>query len=776
MLNEYPNLFNPKNNLKSIDYIQAWIQDANNYFINNSTDVSSLKQWRETVDKEYGLERLVDLQAKVDKLDSLEIGEDNILNLSKIATVTDLFEYDVEGNIIKANIIPGEYDPYEGVEIDPGQEGSMEDSVDLLLQELPITFDNTSKIAITTGEYGYLRGAIPFDNTFEKTRCLSSIGEWVELPEVPSTYINKVTREQLLELRHNNELIPGMWYRIIDYNTIVLQENVSSNSMGIDILILATANGILSENVYFIQNGEDNSYIGRDIDVNVSAWRGKYCIDNDNKRFSFLNSHYTFIIASIDNEFIPYVRYEQGDTEYEGTALYCWKKLNKSIYEVKDILDKGGNINTCYDNTTNSTIYTRQEEPSVESTGYSYGYGFSIYAYGIPSSSSVLYNNTDNWIPQAFIKAVFPKSKGAIYYLEDEYGNNAPYDFKSIIFEWPEDDVCGPTFAYYNGSTKSFTDASVLNTHFVYRNTINEYYTYFKDNKNQEYQRLSLNKISMNCPCIDNHYGVNSNNMYILGESKNNRWLGDSCNNKFTQNVIGNYFFTDCEDNIFKINVTGNVFMGNCKNNNFAEPQYEHVTNDGYGRGLLFNNIGSNFSDNISTMPSIVGNTIGNNFKNNKLKGHISDYSNGSVTTSNTLYLNEQYNFVNCIIGNNVTANTFEGVEHSVLGSNFSKNYVKRFSKCTINNQVSYCNFIAPCISLLLEGDNTLIKGNVPINHSTISNGVSYVEIKGNPMFNSTVSSGVLGKENKMKKINVLPSNGQIHFIYNSNTIKEIQV
>jgi hypothetical protein len=42
--------------------------------------------------------------------------------------------------------------------------------------------------------------------------------------------------------------------------------------------------------------------------------------------------------------------------------------------------------------------------------------------------------------------------------------------------------VCGHTFAYYDGSKKSFVDASVLNTHVVYKNTISEYYTYFIDN------------------------------------------------------------------------------------------------------------------------------------------------------------------------------------------------------------------------------------------------------------------------------------------------------
>jgi hypothetical protein len=38
-----------------------------------------------------------------------------------------------------------------------------------------------------------------------------------------------------------------------------------------------------------------------------------------------------------------------------------------------------------------------------------------------------------------YIKSVHPVSKGVIYYLEDEYGNNAPYDFKSIIFTWRND-------------------------------------------------------------------------------------------------------------------------------------------------------------------------------------------------------------------------------------------------------------------------------------------------------------------------------------------------
>jgi hypothetical protein len=70
------------------------------------------------------------------------------------------------------------------------------------------------------------------------------------------------------------------------------------------------------------------------------------------------------------------------------------------------------------------TSYTEGYNPSIGETEY---------------SDNNLIKDLDNNSYNKKIKSVYPVSKGVIYYLEDEYGNSAPYDFKSIMFTWYKD-------------------------------------------------------------------------------------------------------------------------------------------------------------------------------------------------------------------------------------------------------------------------------------------------------------------------------------------------
>lgn len=750
MLKEFPHLLNPQNNLKAIDYLNEWIKDADSILTMHNMSIEQLKQWKETVDKTYGLEQLVDLQAKVSKLDRLEFGETGSIDLTKLITISDLFEYDEHGNIVQADITPGNYED--------------EDEV--------VESYNIERIAITTPE-GYLRGAMSF--TGDDKQYLSGNGTWQPFPEIAATCIKKVTREELIALRDAYELIPGNWYRITDYSTIVLQENASSHDSGIDIIILASDANTLNENVYFTHSDTSaNSYLKQNIDVNINAWRGKYCIDNNNHRFSFVNSCDTFLIANIENNFIHYIRSQENDTTYEDTSLYCWKRLDDSVYTAKNGFDFSGTIIYATDEQPYLYIYTRVENPNANVDESSFDYGYSNTPVGSGSISSTIYDANNNPLPSSYIKAVFPTSKGVIYYLEDEFGNNAPYDFKNIVF-YHNDQIHGTTFSQFGKESNDFVEASTLNSNLVYRNTINEYYTNFKDYTGQEYQRLTLNKIIMGCPCIDNYYGVNSHDIYIHGESRNNRWLGDSNMNTFTQNVTGNYFFTNCKNNTFTVAVIDNLFMGNCEDNNISLPdttQYEGYSIDDTP-AFKFNTVGSNFTHNQSTMPLIVGNTIGNNFSNNKLEANIGTKTNGSQTKLNVLFLEPEYNFVSNTVGNVVQNNTISGLHSSSLGNNIVNNLIKRFSKCTVNSQVSFCSFYQQCSGLFLGGNNTMLLSNVIMNNTRISYGVSYVNILGTSLSNSTIDSTVRGRDGKEKEI--IAENAD-SITYYSNTVTEIEI
>jgi len=145
-----------------------------------------------------------------------------------------------------------------------------------------------------------------------------------------------------------------------------MQENVSSCDSGIDIIILASAVDTLNENVYFTHSdSSDNSYLKQGIEVNINAWRGKYCIDNDIYRFSFVNNYDTFLVVNIGNELMHYARFYEEDTMYEETPLYCWKRLTESVHVSKNNLETKNIMGYVSEDTPYAYIYTIVEVPTA---------------------------------------------------------------------------------------------------------------------------------------------------------------------------------------------------------------------------------------------------------------------------------------------------------------------------------------------------------------------------------------------------------------------------
>jgi hypothetical protein len=91
--------------------------------------------------------------------------------------------------------------------------------------------------------------------------------------------------------------------------------------------MLALSSTTLSENVYFLKNTNDTTdYLNAS---NVSVWKGKYCIDNDVKRFDFINGFETYI-ETYDGA--AYVRY--SDWDIESSNLYAWRAIT-SVFDMK---------------------------------------------------------------------------------------------------------------------------------------------------------------------------------------------------------------------------------------------------------------------------------------------------------------------------------------------------------------------------------------------------------------------------------------------------------
>lgn len=102
----------------------------------------------------------------------------------------------------------------------------------------------------------------------EAWKLIESSGSSSEL----SNLILPLTWEELITLKNNSELIPGVIYKITDYEFISPNARLTASDKHVDILIKATSTNTLDENVSFYSE-----------DFDTSGWSGKYTIDDVDK-------------------------------------------------------------------------------------------------------------------------------------------------------------------------------------------------------------------------------------------------------------------------------------------------------------------------------------------------------------------------------------------------------------------------------------------------------------------------------------------------------------
>ena len=96
----------------------------------------------------------------------------------------------------------------------------------------------------------------------------------------------EILYDELVSLRDEGNLIPGMQYRIIDFvTTCGTPSNGTARSAGhpFDLIVFADSETTLNENARAIQHVGDTYFSNS----NLSAWEVKYCIDNDTSRFNW---------------------------------------------------------------------------------------------------------------------------------------------------------------------------------------------------------------------------------------------------------------------------------------------------------------------------------------------------------------------------------------------------------------------------------------------------------------------------------------------------------
>ena len=95
-----------------------------------------------------------------------------------------------------------------------------------------------------------------------------------------------ITWGDLKAKRDAGSLIPGMQYRITDYQCTTTQSNTKSAGHQFDIIVVADDEHTLNENARAILHKGDTYFAG----CKLGDWELKYCLDNDTTRFAWADA------------------------------------------------------------------------------------------------------------------------------------------------------------------------------------------------------------------------------------------------------------------------------------------------------------------------------------------------------------------------------------------------------------------------------------------------------------------------------------------------------
>jgi hypothetical protein len=139
------------------------------------------------------------------------------------------------------------------------------------------------------------------------------------LTGITTDLMTNVTYNELVSLRDNGKLKPGMLYRMTDYVTKVYSEDesISSAEHPFDLILFANTTNSLNENGFVCLNSNSDGYFD---ECNINVWEIKYSLDNGDRRFEF------------------------ADTENSKGIIYYMKDdyNNEAPFDFKNILQKDG--------------------------------------------------------------------------------------------------------------------------------------------------------------------------------------------------------------------------------------------------------------------------------------------------------------------------------------------------------------------------------------------------------------------------------------------------
>lgn len=254
------------------------------------------------------------------------------------------------------------------------------------------------------------------------------------------------TWANLVQLRDDGELTGGAYYRITDYNFVTSKVGIQSGNHQFDIVVLALSESMVSETAYAVRHAGD-TYFEREISTGGIEWLYTIYVDYMGESYGdepmdhaddlhstdvFCDSTYMEHPGTGDEVPVLYKtdadEYDFDDPDYDDAFFY------EGVYDLDgDDFDMWSKWEYDFDN--DEWVFTNQYAltPIVVEDG-------ELVVSPIPETKTVPVN-MNAWELKYCLdndKELFAwadtNGKGVIYYMKDEFGNEAPYDFKNIKY------------------------------------------------------------------------------------------------------------------------------------------------------------------------------------------------------------------------------------------------------------------------------------------------------------------------------------------------------
>ena len=294
--------------------------------------------------------------------------------------------------------------------------------------------------------------------------------------------------------------------------------------------------------------------------------------------------------------------------------------------------------------------------------------------------------------------------KGVIYYMKDEFGNEAPYDFKNIKF--------GGAFTFISQATNNIIESCIIGT------------TTYLNNVKFSKSGATSNRVGKNCYNIvingdDNVIKDNCKEIRLLGDGNNinencvnigssnyfvgnYNYIGNNCSNIDTYNSYNGYTDGDYSDYNYIGNNCSNIDLGqsssnntignNCSNIEFGFSwEYNTVVDENVGVGIKFKYYTSDSESNKKTLHGVKQCIFGRNpaiiYLSNFSYNAPSDYGFAGLFDTTSKNINTSYRLQNLEFVNLGSGLLGGGDTQWSIGSDiFNLNYLSIIAKNSAGN------------------------------------------------------------------------------------------